>query len=155
VPPLRPIRSRPTDGARLSDQAARSPVETREFWLQRYATAWRDNDLSLAAGLFADDVEYSFDPFQQPIKGRHAVLEYWREAFAGQRELLLSVRLWAATADAAAAEWWAAFERDGTDLTLSASLLLRFDDEGRCVELHEHWLQHDARLEPPRRFGGA
>ena len=138
----------------MSDQAGRSLFKARESWLQRYTTAWRENDLALAAGLFADHVEYSFDPFRQPIKGRHAVLEYWRQAFAGQRDLRLSVRLWAATADAAAAEWWAAFERDGANLTLSASLLLRFDDQGRCVELHEHWLQHDARLEPPSRFGG-
>ena len=138
----------------MNDQEVRSLVETREGWLQRYATAWRDNDLALAADLFADEVEYSFDPFRQPIKGRDAVVGYWRQAFAGQRDLRLAVRLWAVTADAAAAEWWAAFERDGADLTLSASLLLRFDAEGRCVELHEHSLQHDARLEPASRFGG-
>jgi ketosteroid isomerase-like protein len=138
----------------VNHQAVRSLVETREAWLQRYATAWRDNDLSLAAGLFTDEVEYSFDPFREPIKGRHAVLDYWRQAFTEQRDLRLAVRLWAVTGDAAAAEWWAAFERNGADLTLSASLLLRFDAEGRCLELHEHWLQHDARLEPPSRFGG-
>src|SRR5438477_3936787 len=132
-------------GAIVSDQATRILVEARTAWLDRYATAWREKDLSLAANLFADRVEYSFDPFGEPVAGRGAVLGYWRRALARQRNLRLSIRLWAATEETAAAEAWASFERDGLNLTLSASLLLRFNDDGRCIELHEHWLQHDGR----------
>lgn len=127
--------------------------EQHSAWLERYANAWRRHDLDLAADLFAEDVAYSFDPFSPSIRGRDAVVNYWRHALDGQRDLDLTVRLWSSEGEFASAEWWAAFERDGSVVTLSASLLLRFDDDGRCLELHEHWIGSEARRTAPPRFG--
>ena len=126
---------------------------TPRTWLEAYASAWRAFDLRAAAELFAEDVAYSFDPFDEPRLGRDAVLAYWQSAFAGQRAVDLSVRLWAADGARASAEWWAVITpHEGEVVTLSASLLLRFDGDGRCCELHEHWLRSDEALAAPPRF---
>ena len=129
-----------------------SPVYTPEQWTQAYARAWREKNLSLAADLWSEDVSYSFDPFGPPIVGREAVVAYWTQALAGQSETDLYVRLWVTSSHFAAAEWWVSFLREGTSITLSASLLLCFAPDGRCCELHEHWLQHEGRIPPPDRF---
>ena len=126
---------------------------TPQTWLEAYAGAWRAFDVEAAADLFAEDVAYSFDPFDEPRRGRDAVLAYWRSAFAGQRAVDLSVRLWAVDGPRAGAEWWAVITpHEGETFTLSASLLLCFDGHGRCRELHEHWLRSDAAVAAPARF---
>jgi ketosteroid isomerase-like protein len=122
-------------------------------WLTRYAAAWREFDAGAVGALFADEVAYSFDPFAAPLD-RDGVVAHWTAAFAGQASVALATRLVAAGPDGAAAEWWAAIVgRDGEESTLSASLLLRFGPDGRCRELHEHWLRRDGLLPAPARFG--
>lgn len=126
----------------------RTPAE----WVEAYGDAWRRGDLELAADLFSANVSYSFDPFGAPLRGRDAVVDYWSKAISSQTDLSLSIRVFATDRTLAAAEWWASFSRDQRWVTLSASLLLSFDAEGRCCELHEHWAQWDGRLDPPGRF---
>jgi ketosteroid isomerase-like protein len=128
------------------------PSRSAADWLACYAAAWRGRDAAGVGTLFHEDVAYAFDPFAPPL-GLDAVVVHWTAAFATQAEVDLAVRVVADEGEHAAAEWWASIlTTAGEELTLSASLLLRFAADGRCSELHEHWLRHDGRLPAPERF---
>jgi hypothetical protein len=123
-----------------------------DAWIADYAAAWRARDATRVGLLFSPDTRYSFDPFAPPLT-LPEVVEHWRTAFAIQREVDLSVRLVAEDGATAVVEWWASILGvDDEGVTLSATLLLHFVEDGRCDELHEHWLRHDGRLSPPERF---
>jgi ketosteroid isomerase-like protein len=46
-------------------------------WLEEYVAAWASNDRARIGALFADDVEYRYHPYDEPIRGRQAVVEAW------------------------------------------------------------------------------
>ena len=43
-------------------------------WLERYVDAWRLNDALAIGDLFSADVRYAFDPFDEAVVGRAAVV---------------------------------------------------------------------------------
>jgi ketosteroid isomerase-like protein len=48
-----------------------------DLWLKAYVDAWTSYDTSEIAELFADDVRYSYHPYDEPIEGREAVVASW------------------------------------------------------------------------------
>jgi SnoaL-like domain len=46
-------------------------------WLDDYVEAWRTYDRDRIAALFAEDVEYRYHPYDEPVTGREAVVESW------------------------------------------------------------------------------
>ena len=46
-------------------------------WLDDYVDAWKTYERDAIGALFADDVEYRYHPYDEPIRGRDAVLESW------------------------------------------------------------------------------
>ena len=46
-------------------------------WLAAYIAAWKSYDAQQIGELFADDVEYRFQPYDEPIRGRDAVVAAW------------------------------------------------------------------------------
>jgi uncharacterized protein DUF4440 len=48
-----------------------------ERWLAAYVEAWRSYDPAAIGDLFSDEVEYRYHPYDEPIRGRQAVVESW------------------------------------------------------------------------------
>ena len=46
-------------------------------WLQAYVDAWKTYDRDQIAALFTEDVEYRYHPYDDPVRGRDAVIESW------------------------------------------------------------------------------
>jgi ketosteroid isomerase-like protein len=46
-------------------------------WLHDYVEAWKTYDADQIARLFADDVEYRYHPYDDPLVGRDAVVSSW------------------------------------------------------------------------------
>jgi ketosteroid isomerase-like protein len=46
-------------------------------WLDAYVEAWKTYDRERITALFADDVEYRYHPYDEPINGRAAVVASW------------------------------------------------------------------------------
>jgi ketosteroid isomerase-like protein len=46
-------------------------------WLQAYVEAWKSYDRDRIAELFADDVQYRYHPYDDPVVGREAVVKSW------------------------------------------------------------------------------
>jgi ketosteroid isomerase-like protein len=46
-------------------------------WLAAYVAAWKSYDRAEIEALFTEDVEYRYHPYDEPIRGREAVVEAW------------------------------------------------------------------------------
>src|SRR2546430_1006359 len=46
-------------------------------WLDRYIEAWTSYDRERIGELFAEDAAYRYHPFDEPIRGREAIVDSW------------------------------------------------------------------------------
>ena len=46
-------------------------------WLDAYIEAWRTYDPAQIGSLFADDAEYRYHPWNEPLRGRDAIVASW------------------------------------------------------------------------------
>lgn len=48
-------------------------------WLDRYVDAWRTYDREAIGTLFTNDAEYRYHPWDDPVRGRDAIVDAWTE----------------------------------------------------------------------------
>ncbi len=121
-------------------------------WLDRYVEAWRSYDRDAIAALFSEDVEYRFHPYDEPVRGRDAVVDAW----VGEGDHPMASEPDApGTYDAA----YTALAVDGNIAVATGSstyfeqpegpvrdvydncYLMRFDSEGRCSAFTEWFMK--------------
>ena len=106
-----------------------------QVWLDRYIAAWSSYDPEAIGALFADDAEYRYQPWADPVVGREAIVADWLsdKDEAGS---------WTAHYDV-----WAF----GSFKTLYYNhFQLRFDGHGKCVEFIEFFMELPERLRAGR-----
>jgi SnoaL-like domain len=123
-------------------------------WLDAYFEAWRSNDATEVAKLFADDATYSYGPFREPARGRDQIVANW---VADGPPLTVTYRyeILAADGDTGIVHWnvrQKAYYFHEPTLELDGILVLRFGVDGRCVELLE-WFDRRT-VEEGRRAAG-
>ena len=123
--------------------------EELQGWLDRYLEAWRSYDREQIGELFSEDVVCRYHAYDEPIRGRDAVVESWFGAGEG-------------APDADEPGTWEAkyepFAIDGSNAvatghssyrhepggnfyrTYHNCFVMRFDDEGRCAEFTEWFM---------------
>jgi hypothetical protein len=125
---------------------------TAQGWLDRYVEAWRTYDPDQIGDLFAEDVAYRYHPYDEPVVGRAAVVASWLGESSADGA---STRDEPGTYDAVYAP--AAVEgdvvvatgtsryRDSADGPVTKvfhnCFVLRFDEDGRCREFTEYYVQ--------------
>jgi len=118
-------------------------MERAEFerWLGAYGRAWEGRDAQAAAALFAEGGIYQVTPFVEPLCGRAAILEYWREVARTEEKIRFGFKILAVTSDSGIAHWWASFVRvpPGMATKLDGIFLITLDDSGLCSSLREWW----------------
>ena len=121
-------------------------------WLERYVAAWRSYDPAEISALFTEDVEYRYHPYDEPVRGRDAVVASWLGDDAPDGS---STRDAPGTYDAAYAP--VAVDGDvvvatGTSRyrdtpegpvvrTYDNCFVLRFDGDGRCAAFTEYYVE--------------
>ena len=71
-------------------------------WLDGYGRAWVDGDPDRAVALFSDTATYRETPFDDPMRGRRAIWEYWRKnAGDAQEDVEFASQVWAVSERAA------------------------------------------------------
>ena len=107
-------------------------------WLDAYGRAWETKDPEAAAGLFTEDATYHETPFDEPMRGREEIVEYWSEVPRYQDHIRFSYEILAASEGVA--HWSASFMRlpDRNPVELDGILLAKLTD-GRCSEFREWW----------------
>jgi ketosteroid isomerase-like protein len=121
-------------------------------WLDDYVEAWKSYDRDRIAALFAEDVEYRYHPYDEPVSGRDAVVESWlgqgdhvgASARDDEGTYDASYAPVAVDGDLAVATGSSTyFERPGgpIDRVYDNCIVMRFDAEGRCREYSEWYMK--------------
>jgi len=115
--------------------------ETFNNWLASYGRAWTSRNPEVAASLYADDATYQVTPFDEPLRGRAAIHEYWAGVAKTEEKIQFDYEILAVTAEHGIARWSASFVRvpPGLQTRLDGIFLISLDDEGRCKSLQEWW----------------
>ena len=121
-------------------------------WLDDYVEAWKTYDRDRIAALFAEDVQYRYHPYDEPITGRDAVVESWlgegehEDASTRDQEGTYDASYAPVAVDgdvAVAAGASTYFERPGgpVEKVYDNCYVMRFDGEGRCREFTEWFMK--------------
>jgi hypothetical protein len=119
-----------------ADAAARA-------WSDAWSRAWAARDADLLAPVYADGAIHLSHPFREP----GSPIDYARWAFADEDELL-ECRFGAPFVvgdDRAVVEWWAVTRNGDRTVTLAGASLVRFVQDGRCVEHRDYWAETEGR----------
>jgi len=117
---------------------------TFKSWLERYVDAWRLLDPVAIGDLFSGDVRYAFDPFEEAVTGRAAIVASWLAnpdepgSWAADYEVL------AIDGDTCVAHGRTRYltdDRRAVDREFANLFVCRFDDEGRCREFTEYYMR--------------
>ena len=112
---------------------------TVQAWLDSYVEAWRSYDREAIGELFSAAAVYSYHPYdKEPLRGREAIVADWlaEPDEAGSWEA--SYRPLLIDGDRAVATG----ESRYTDGKVFSNLyVLRFDEDGRCTEFVEWYME--------------
>ena len=139
-------------GATLPSRRREQAMTERDVqdWLDVYGRAWVDGDPDRVAALFSETATYRESPFEDPMKGRHAIRDYWqRNAADAQENVEFSSQVWAVKNDTAIAGWQARFTRkaSGARVELDGIFRLAFSVEQgtfQCAVLEEWWHRRES-----------
>ena len=125
-----------------------------QAWLDRYVESWKSYDPDAIGALFGEHATYRYHPYDaddQVIRGRDAIVRDWivPDGNASTRDEPNSYdahyKPYAIDGDRAVATGTSHYWTDGTRSQLQAIFdnvyLLRFDDDGLCVEFSEYFMK--------------
>lgn len=118
---------------------------TVERWLADYVAAWKSYDREAIAALYAEEAVCRYAPYDEPIRGRDAIVDSWfgagEDAPSRDRKGTYdaSYRPVAIDGDLAVAVGVSTY----TDppAVYDNCWLVRFDDSGRCREFTEWFME--------------
>jgi hypothetical protein len=119
-------------------------------WLDDYVAAWRSYDPEAISDLFAEDAEYRYHPWDEPVSGRDAIVADWLGGRDAPGTYDGHYAPYAVDGDRAVAVGESRYTNpDGSLRTLYYNLwTLRFDDDGRCVDFVEYFMEPPAGSRP-------
>jgi hypothetical protein len=119
-------------------------------WLDRYVAAWKSYDEAEIADLFSADAEYRYHPWDEPVRGRDAIVDDWvkPDGNASSRDQAGTYdavyQPWAVDGQRAVAVGTSDYFTDATRSKLDRRFhnvyLLQFDAEGRCRSFTETFI---------------
>jgi SnoaL-like domain len=126
--------------------------ETVAAWLRAYVRAWETYHPDAVADLFSEDATYSYFPFDEPIRGRLAIVASWLEgkdpagAYGARYEAV------AIDGNLAVAQGRSRYFKDASKTELEREydniFLIEFDDDGRCRSFREWYMRPRGQKEP-------
>jgi hypothetical protein len=113
-------------------------------WLDRYVDAWRLLDPAAIGDLFSTDVRYAYDPFEEAVVGRQAMIESWLSDPDEPGSWEADYEVLAIDGDTYVAHGRTRYltdDRSGVDREFANVFVCRFDAEGRCREFTEYYMR--------------
>jgi ketosteroid isomerase-like protein len=121
-------------------------------WLAGYVEAWRTYEHERIATLFSADAEYRYHPYDEPVRGRDAIVRSWFGESDAEGASTpdqpgtwqAEYRTFAVDGDVAVAigSTTYAIEPGGrVDRVYDNCFVLRFDADGRCREFTEWYVK--------------
>ena len=112
-------------------------------WLAAYVRAWETYDPDTIGDLFTEDATYQYHPFDEPVRGRGAIVESWFEegrrdepgTYEGEYQPI------AVDGDLAVANGRSRYFKDASKAQVVGEydniFVIRLDDQGRCRSFQE------------------
>jgi hypothetical protein len=126
--------------------------DTVAAWLRAYVRAWETYEPDAVAALFSEDAAYVYHPFDEPIRGRLAIVASWMEGkdppgtYEGDYEPV------AIDGNLAVANGRSRYFKDASKAELVREFdnlfLIEFDDQGRCRLFREWYMGRRGQKEP-------
>jgi ketosteroid isomerase-like protein len=112
-------------------------------WLQRYVAAWNTYDPAEIAALFAENASYRYHPYDNPIRGRDAIVATWLEDPDESGTYEAAYETVAVDGGVAVAVGSSTYRHeDGTVKEIFDNcFVMRFDEEGRCTDFTEWYMK--------------
>jgi uncharacterized protein (TIGR02246 family) len=113
-------------------------------WLEAYVAAWKSYDAEAIGDLFAEDAVYRYRPVGDELNGREAIVRSWIDDDPDEPGSWdASYAAFAVEGDRAAATGKSTYlNSDGSVRAIYDNcFLMRFDDEGRCSEFTELFME--------------
>jgi hypothetical protein len=116
-------------------------LEAFDQWLAGYKTAWETRSPDAVGRLFAEDGLYYIKPFDQPLRGRDAIVDYWRGVERTQAEVQFTYTVLAVREAHGLAHWSARFRRvkGNKPVQLDGILLAELNPANQCICFREWW----------------
>jgi hypothetical protein len=114
-----------------------------QTWLDRYIEAWRSNDQASIGDLFSQQATYRYHPWDDPVRGRDAIIRDWLEAPDPPDSWEASYRPLAVEGDVGVAigdSRYLTKDRSAVEKTYHNVFVCRFDAEGRCSDFTEYFM---------------
>ncbi len=126
--------------------------ETVSAWLRSYVDAWTTYDPDTIGGLFTEDASYRYHPFDDPIRGRVAIVASWVDGKDRAGTYEGNYQPVVIEGDLAVVNGRSRYFKDDSKRELEREydnlFLIRFDDEGRCRSFEEWYMGRRGQREP-------
>jgi ketosteroid isomerase-like protein len=109
-------------------------------WLHDYISAWRSYDPGAIGALFSDDAEYRYHPWEEPLRGREAIVADWLAHRDDPGTWSAEYRPWVVEGDRAVAIGASRYDDERGKRTYHNVFLIEFDPDGRCRDFREIYL---------------
>ncbi|OFW66797.1 MAG: hypothetical protein A2Z12_08830 [Actinobacteria bacterium RBG_16_68_21] len=119
-----------------------------EDWLERYVAAWVSGDPGDIGTLFSADAAYRYEPADDAVVGRDAIVASWLEDPDAPGTFDAEYHPYAIEGSRVVATGWSRYYT-GPDRTEVADVydncfIMEFDDDGRCSQFTE-WFRRRPR----------
>jgi len=113
-------------------------------WLDAYVKAWKSYSPDAIGALFSDDAAYSYHPFDEPVRGRDAIVQSWLTDRDAPGTYEASYAPVAVDGNIAVARGRSRYFKDSTRAELTKQwdniFVMEFDDAGRCRSFREWYV---------------
>jgi hypothetical protein len=106
-------------------------------WLDAYVDAWRTYDPASIGALFSEYAEYRYHPWEEPVRGRDAIVAAWTGDRDEPGTWQAQYRPWAVDGDRGVALGTSRYDDADGERLYHNVFLCRFDVDGRCREYTE------------------
>ena len=112
-------------------------------WLRAYVEAWETYDRDLIADLFSENASYRYHPYDDPLRGRDAIVGSWLDDQDAAGTYEAQYEPVAVEGDIAVAVGSSTYRGpDGSvEKIYDNCFVMRFDEAGRCSEFTEWFVQ--------------
>jgi ketosteroid isomerase-like protein len=116
-------------------------------WLEAYIEAWRSYDPEAIGALFAEDGLYRYHPWDEPLRGRDAIVASWLMDADASGSWEAQYEPLAVDGDFAIATGHSRYLDSGGSLEKEYAncFLIRFDADGRCSSFTEWFMKKPSR----------
>ena len=108
-------------------------------WVDRYVRAWESNDPVAIGDLFAENATYRQRPDDDPWQNRDGIVAGWLGTKDDPGTWTFRSEVLAAAGDLALVRGWTHYADPPADY--HNLWVLHFDDEKRCVDFTEWWME--------------